>query len=249
VNLRLLLWYHSTMTNNKIDINPVDNAAHVAAEVKAWLTKNVVPLLRDPSSRTARLVESYDADMPMLYMELGGDVPDPTGDRISSLVDTRATLCIDTSHDDNVCVVDPDGSTWSVKNLQAKVNWPSWGSCPSSIARLRIDVIDKACQLAEAFNIVFGKWRIMRLLSTKEEADKRIEEYRVAWARLYVAGAIKAALKDSCKGMRLGSTRMINVTKDADVGIYKDLEVGERTFDATVLSNGSDLTLFLTRVK
>jgi hypothetical protein len=212
-----------------LDFTPQENSEQVSAQVREWICANAFMGLQD-GSQIHNLMAYAGAH---LYLTLGGYVRNPLDPKRSVCVEATFNVQVRHDEDDELVTEDPEGTRWSVFRLESQVNWPSFGSTPVRLARMRVDMIDAAVQLGEMFDAQFRDTRIWVKGMTKQEREERALNLQKDVTRTKVHAAIKAAIHTTCRGMRVGSQMWVEIPDGWVQGPYK-AALENKEYDAYV---------------
>lgn len=216
-----------------IDFVPTENNDQVSAEVRDWICANAFMGLQDGCIRN---LTGYAGDN--LYLTLGGYVRNPHDPKRQAGVEASFSVHVRHVDDDNdalpgAVIEDPEGTRWHVFMLEALVGWPSWGTTPTRLARMRVDMIDAAMQLGEMFNERFKDTRIWVRGLTKAAREEWRAKVQANATRIKVAAAIKTAIHTTCRGMRVKTQMFVPIPEGWVEGTYQ-VALENKEYDATV---------------
>ncbi len=121
----------------------------------------------------------------------------------------------------NSRIEDAEGNLWYAYMVKCEVSWSSWGASPIEVTQRRLALMTEvtrfACEVERAFSTVFH-----HLSQTKAERDA----LAISNAKLRVLDAIKKAVINNSKGMKVGQNRSAVV--DMDVAHIKGEVLVER---------------------
>lgn len=211
-----------------LDFIPVENNDQVSAEVRDWICTNAFMGLQDGY---VRYLTGYAGDN--LYLTLGGYVQNPLDPKRQACVE--ATFSVHVLHDEGneLVMEDPQGTHWSVFRLESQVGWPSFGSTPARLARMRVDMIDAAVQLGELFDARFKDTRIWVKGMTKQAREEWTLRLQKDATRAKVHAAIKTAIHTTCRGMRVGTQMWVEIPEGWVQGPY-EAALENKVYDAYV---------------
>jgi len=215
---------------NRINFVPTENCEQVSAEVRDWLRANAFMGLQEGHQING--LNGYEGGN--LYLTLGGYVRNPHDPKRQAAVEASFSVHVRT--DDLVpdsFIEDPEGTRWHVSALEAQVGWPSWGSTPAKLARMRVDMIEAAMKLGELFDERFKDTRLWVKGMTKADREAWMLSMQKDATRIKVAAAIKVAIHDTCRGMRVGTQMFVPIPDGWVQGLYQ-VALENKEYDATV---------------
>lgn len=201
----------------------IDNSAETLEAVKGFILKNAPSSLTDWSRKDIENDKVGRLSIKFYNHEIKTDV-------------SLYVSVIDYGEDQ---FEDSEGNLWQNNSVSCKINWSAYGETATDLALARLSLMTEVANFAKSIEKAFPDV-VYRLIQTKSAR----EEYAKKAAHIDASREVKKFCENETKGMRIGSTRFINLPGDTPplAGTYT-FEMNKKNYKA-IVHTSNQITLF-----